>query len=114
MTKNNDLREAEYWASRAQRWSGVLLAMFVPAHLLVLGLALNGEVALDGFLHWADRPLVKLGEAGLVGTLAFHLAGGVRLMLVEFYAWRPWQKTLISVAAAFASGAGLLFLLRVF
>ncbi len=114
MNQPIDTRAAEYWASRLQRWSGILLALFLPAHFLVLGLALNGGDALDGFLHWTRHPLVRLGEGALVAVLAFHLAGGLRLMLIEFYGWHPWQKTLIAVAATFAAAAGLVFLLRIF
>jgi fumarate reductase subunit D len=44
--------------------------------------------------------------------LAAHLAGGLRILVVEFLPWRDWQKTLVAVVAAFALGVGVLFLLR--
>jgi fumarate reductase subunit D len=40
------------------------------------------------------------------------MAGGLRLLALEFLPWRDWQKTLIAVAAAVAVGAGLIFLMR--
>lgn len=101
-----------YWAFVLHRLSGVGLALFLPAHLYVLSLALEGEAALDGFLRWAEAPLVKLAETVLVVLLAVHMAGGLRLLALEFLPWRDWQKGLIAAACGFAVAAGLLFLLR--
>ncbi len=39
--------------------------------------------------------------------LAAHAAGGVRLLALEFLAWRDWQKTLLAVAAGVTLAAGL-------
>ena len=103
-----------YWAFVVHRISGLGLALFLPVHLYVLSLALHGEEALDGFLRWADMPLVKVAETVLVLLLAAHMAGGLRLLAVEFLPWRDWQKTLIVVIAAVAVAAGLIFLLRAF
>lgn len=112
MKRNRDTKE--YWASFVQRWSGVVLAFFLPLHLLVLSLALQGGEALDGFLHWTDNPMVKVAEAGLVVLLAVHLMGGVRILLIEFFRWAEWQGHLITAAGGTAFACGLLFLLRAF
>jgi len=48
-----------YWAFLVHRISGLLLSLFLPLHFWVLGRALAGEAALDGFLRWTERPLVK-------------------------------------------------------
>ena len=101
-----------YAAFVIHRLSGVGLAAFLPLHFLALGTALNGEAALDGFLRWTDHPLLKLAETGLVLLLAAHLAGGLRLLAMEFLGWRDWQKTAIAGAAGFSLAAGLLFLLN--
>lgn len=101
-----------YWAFVLHRVSGLALAVFLPAHLFVLSLAIGGGARLDEFLHWAEHPLVKAAEVGLVVLLAAHLAGGLRILAIEFLPWRDWQKTLVVIVAAFALGAGVLFLLR--
>ena len=101
-----------YWAFVLHRLSGLGLAIFVPAHLYVLSLALEGEAALDGFLRWAEMPLVKGAETILVILLAVHMAGGVRLLALEFLPWRDRQKSLIAIAFGFAVACGLLFLMR--
>jgi len=67
----NDFRaraHPAWWAFLVHRVSGLALAVFLPLHFLALGSALNGEASLDGFLRFADRPLFKFGEWGLVAV----------------------------------------------
>ena len=111
----NDFRARNhpaYWAFIVHRGSGVLLALFLPLHFWALGQALHGAAALDGFLRWTEQPLVKFAETGLVLLLAAHMAGGVRLLVLEFLEWREWQKTLLAAAAGVSLIAGLAFLLN--
>jgi fumarate reductase subunit D len=100
-----------WWAFLVHRLSGIALSLFLPAHFLALGLALQGEARLETFLRWSEQPLVIAGEWLLVILLAAHLAGGLRLLALEFLPWREWQKTLAAVAAGFALAAGLAFAL---
>jgi fumarate reductase subunit D len=100
-----------YWAFVTHRVSGVALALFLPAHFLALGNALRGEAALDEFLRWSHQPLVIAGEYVLMVLLAAHLAGGLRLLALEFLPWLNWQKTLAALAAAFTLVCGLIFAL---
>lgn len=111
----NDFRSRNhpaYWAFIVHRASGILLALFLPLHFWALGQALHGAAALDGFLRWTEQPLVKFAETGLVLLLAAHMAGGVRLLALEFLEWREWQKTLLAAAAGVSLVAGLAFLLN--
>ena len=100
-----------WWAFVVHRVSGLALACFLPAHFWVLGSALQGEAALETQLRWTEQPLVIAGEWVLVILLAAHLAGGLRLLALEWLPWRNWQKTLATLAAAFAFIAGIAFLL---
>jgi fumarate reductase subunit D len=54
---------------------------------------------------------VKAAEWGLVTLLALHLAGGLRVLALEFLPWRDWAKGLAAAAAGFALAAGLAFAL---
>ena len=101
-----------YVAFLVHRVSGLLLALFLPVHFWTLGLAIQGEAALDGFLRWTAHPLMKVGETVLVVLLAAHLAGGLRVLALEFLGWRASQKTLVAASAGVALAAGLLFLLN--
>jgi fumarate reductase subunit D len=102
-----------YWAFLVHRVSGLALAIFLPAHFLVLGQALGGEGALDAALRWTEAPLVKTAEVALVVLLAAHLTGGLRILALEFLTWRNWQKGLAALAAGIALAVGLTFALGV-
>jgi fumarate reductase subunit D len=111
----NDFRARNhpaYWAFVVHRASGVLLALFLPLHFWVLGQALRGEEKLESFLRWSDQPMVKFAEIALVLLLAAHMTGGLRLLALEFLAWRDWHKSLLALAAGIALGTGLAFLLN--
>jgi fumarate reductase subunit D len=111
----NDFRARNhpaYWAFIVHRASGVLLALFLPLHFWALGQALRGEEKLESFLRWSDQPLVKFAETALVLLLAAHMAGGVRLLALEFLAWRDWHKSLLAAAAGVTLAVALAFLLN--
>ena len=103
-----------YWAFAAHRISGVVLALYLPVHFYVMGLAVEGEASLDAFFHLAENPLVKLAEALLVVTVAVHVTGGIRLLMIEFLPWRDWQSTVIALTAGASLAVGLVFLFNVF
>ncbi|MEL6299896.1 MAG: succinate dehydrogenase, cytochrome b subunit [Pseudomonadota bacterium] len=106
-------RNALWWAALVHRISGLALALFLPLHFLALGLAIEGEAALETFIRWSDTPAVKVAEAGLVFLLVAHLVGGLRVMVIETFAWRPGQKALATAGLAVAAISGGLFLIRV-
>lgn len=112
--RHNDHRARQHpswWAFWLHRVSGLLLAVFLPLHFLALGQALAGAAALEGFLRFADAPLVKAAEWGLVTLLALHLTGGVRLLLIEFGPASGLRKNWIAGGAGLACAAGLAFAL---
>ncbi len=100
-----------WWAYLVHRLSGIALAVFLPLHFLALSTALRGDAALDGFLRFADRPLFKIAEWGLVVLLTLHMAGGLRLLLIEFRPWSGLRKDWIAGACAAGLAAGLVFAL---
>ena len=100
-----------YIAFVMHRLSGLALALFLPFHFLVLGLAIEGEAALDGMLIWTEQPLVKFAEWGLVVLFGLHLMLGMRVLILE---WAPWSGGLrpgwvvAGVALALVCGFGFL------
>ncbi|MDQ6640794.1 MAG: succinate dehydrogenase, cytochrome b556 subunit [Pseudomonadota bacterium] len=104
-------RHPAWWAFAMHRLSGLALAIFLPLHFWALGKAIDGEAALDGFLRFADRPLFKLAEWGLVVLLALHMMGGVRLLLIEFAGGSGLRKNWIAGALGFAALTGMAFAL---
>jgi fumarate reductase subunit D len=101
-----------YWAFIVHRISGVFLAVFVPIHLYVLSLAISDGAALDQFLGWTSKPVMKVLETGMVILLAAHLTGGLRLLALEFLAWYAWQKTALALSVGVSLATGLVFLLN--
>ncbi|MGH8689576.1 MAG: succinate dehydrogenase [Burkholderiales bacterium] len=100
-------QHSSYWTFMVHRLSGIALALFLPLHFWTLGNALQ----LEGFIAWAQQPLVKLGEWLIVVALAAHLGGGLRVLALEFLPWRDWQKSLAAAAAAVTIAVGLAFAL---
>ena len=100
-----------YRAFIVHRISGVALVLFLPIHLVVLGLAVE-TASLDGFLDWAAQPMVKAAETLLVILLAIHMFGGLRLLAIEFLPWSDRQKDWIGWAVAASLLVGTGFVLR--
>ena len=113
--RRNDARartHPAYWAFIVHRVSGIALAVFLPIHFVVLAQAIAHPATLNAFLDWTRQPAVKLAETLLVLALVAHMAGGVRLLFIEFVGWRAdWQKTALALGAAVALGCALLFAL---
>jgi fumarate reductase subunit D len=107
-------RDSLWIAALVHRLSGVGLAIFLPLHFLALGLAIEGAAGLDGFLKWADNPLVKIAETGLLVLLTLHLLGGIRVLLIENLKWQPGQKSMATAAIAMALFTGILFAFNLF
>lgn len=101
-----------YIAFLVHRLTGLLLALFLPLHFWALGQAITGEAALEGFIRWTDNAVLKFAETCLVVLLAAHLAGGLRVLALEFLGWRSSQKTLVAASAGFSLAVGALFLLN--
>ena len=100
-----------WYAYILHRVSGLLLALFLPAHFYVLSLALN-QAALDAVLKWTENPWVKIAEFGLVFLLAAHFFGGLRLLALEWLPWSHRHKTLAAGAVALSFLVSGLFFLQ--
>lgn len=100
-----------WYAFLLHRVSGLLLALFLPAHFTVLALALSDPAQMQAAIAWTNQPLVKAAEFGLVFLLAVHMFGGLRLLVLELTPWQPWQKGWAAAAVALAFAVAVLFLL---
>ena len=113
--RRNDARaraHPAYWAFVVHRVSGLLLTLFLPLHFWALSQALD-PAAFDRFLAWTSAPAVRFTESAIVLALAAHLAGGVRLLLVEFVGWRgDLQKSALALGTGFVVLVGVLLALN--
>lgn len=105
-------RHPLWLAYMLHRLSGLALALFLPAHFYVLSMAITRPGSLDYFLSFAENPVVKLMEFGLVFLLAVHFFGGLRLLALEFLPWSQRRKSLAATAVAGAFLVSGVFLLR--
>ena len=96
-------------AAMLHRLSGIALAIFLPLHFLALATALNGANALDSFLAVTRNQLVEAAEFGLVAALALHMTLGLRVLAIEFLDLREKTAAIVSLCAAAACAAGLVF-----
>jgi fumarate reductase subunit D len=107
-----DRHHTLWFAFLLHRVSGLGLAIFLPFHFLVLGLALEDTETMDGLLRWSDLTLVFVAEFGLVFLLAVHLFGGMRLLALEFLPWSNRQKSLAAFVLAGSFLTACLFLIN--
>ncbi len=114
MMRNAHRTQSLWLAFLLHRLSGLALALFLPVHFYVLGLAVRDTATLDGYLVLTHNPAVQWVEFGLVFLLAVHLFGGLRLLALEFLPWRDWQKTLTASAVVVAFVVACGFWLRAF
>ncbi len=108
-----DLRaknHTSYFAYACHRFSGLLLACFLPLHFLMLSQSLRGASGFERYLSLTDFWVFKFGEWALVILLAIHLVGGIRLLTIEFGPWRGLRKAWAQVTILFGVACGLLFL----
>ncbi len=101
-----------WFAFVLHRISGIALALFLPLHFWLLSLALTQPQRLDGFLQFAENPLVKIAEFGLVFLLSVHMFGGLRLLALEFLPWSNRQKSLAASAVGLSLFVSGVFFLR--
>jgi len=105
-------KHISYFSFLGHRISGLLLAIFLPFHFLVLGMAIDHQNRLDTVLKWTDQPFVKFAEWGLVVLLALHFSFGLRLLLIEYTPWKGSRKNLIIMSLIFAFIVSSTFLIR--
>ena len=99
-----------YIAFFVHRISGLCLALFLPVHLYMLSLLLQDPARFDQFLAWTNAPRIKFSEAVLIALAAAHLAGGLRILAIEYFALPYQHGWVVAAVAAFAVVAGVLFL----
>ena len=99
-----------YLAYAMHRFSGLLLACFIPVHFFMLAQSLRGVEGFQQKLNLTYFWVFKFGEWALVILLTIHLVGGVRLLMIEFGPWRGLRKGWIQASIVMGILSGLLFL----
>jgi fumarate reductase subunit D len=111
MIRNPHLRPG-FLAAMLHRLSGIALAIFLPMHFIALGMALGGADAFQSFIGVTHNVFVRVAEWGLVTALGMHMALGIRVLAIEFFAVRERSAIAVSACVACSLTVGLLFLLN--
>lgn len=77
-----------------QRLSGVCLAFYLVAHLLVTSTLSNGGANFDNLMKMLDMWPVKALEICLIGVVMYHALNGIRLALLNFGVPTKYHKIL--------------------
>lgn len=67
----------------AQRLSGLVLLLFLVAHVVLTSSRLFGIDVWARLIRLTESPLIQLLEYPLVAAFAFHAFNGVRLIVIE-------------------------------
>ena len=78
------------WTWVAHRISGVLIFLFLFAHVLDTALVRVSPDAYNEVMSAYKNPVVGLAEAGLVAAVIFHALNGLRIIAVDF--WKKGAK----------------------
>src|SRR3546814_19100321 len=95
-----------FWAFVAHSVSGVALALFLPLHFLALGLALESDAPLHGFLSVAAPPAFIVAARGLVVLLTLLMFAGISVLRLPLLTVPDYRQGLhgLGTAAPLASG----------
>lgn len=77
------------WSWVAHRISGVLIFLFLFAHVLDTALVRVSPDAYNTVMGTYKNPVVGLGETGLVAAVIFHALNGLRVIAVDFWSKGP-------------------------
>jgi succinate dehydrogenase / fumarate reductase, cytochrome b subunit len=77
------------WSWVAHRISGVLIFLFLFAHVLDTALVRVSPEAYNTVIGTYKNPVVGFGELGLVAAVLFHGFNGIRVILVDFWSRGP-------------------------
>ncbi len=73
------------WSWVAQRITGVLIFLFLLAHVLDTSLVRVSPEAYNDVIGTYKNPIMGLGELGLVAAVLFHAFNGLRVILIDFW-----------------------------
>ena len=74
------------WSFFINRLTGLVIAIYLPVHIVVNSVALIfGEDAYTRTLAAFDTPLLKICEVLLITAVGFHGFNGIRILLVDFF-----------------------------
>ncbi len=72
------------WSWAAHRVTGMLLFLFLAAHIVDTALVGFGPEVYNRVVGVYHNPIIRVMEIGLAGAVLFHALNGLRIMLIDF------------------------------
>jgi succinate dehydrogenase / fumarate reductase cytochrome b subunit len=82
------------------RITGLLLLLYLFAHLWVLGSANSGAGSFDERLRLVQSPLFHFLEIGLIIVVFYHMVNGLAITIMDFFDLSRKHKVLVTVSVA--------------
>ena len=80
------------------RITGLLLLLYLFAHLWVLGSITAGPDAFNARLGMVQSTLFHFLEIGLIFTIFYHMCNGLTITIMDFFDLSLKHKTLVTVS----------------
>jgi succinate dehydrogenase cytochrome b556 subunit len=114
MTELPDNFNLEMLCFAGQRISGILLAMYLFAHIFVISTAtIFGPQTFSDIMAAMHHPVLVVLEMLLFAGVIAHMLNGLRITICDFFGLTKAQKQLIAVIAVigfFVVGTGVLIM----
>jgi len=83
------------WSWVLHRITGVAIFFFLLVHILDTALVRVSPEAYNAVIGTYQTPIMGLGEVALVAAIVFHAFNGLRIILVDFWAWATRHQKLL-------------------
>lgn len=75
------------WSWVLHRITGVAIYFFLLVHILDTALVRLSPEAYNAVIGTYQTPIMGLGEVALVAAIGLHALNGLRIILIDFWAW---------------------------
>ncbi|MEO7720471.1 MAG: succinate dehydrogenase, cytochrome b556 subunit [Pseudolysinimonas sp.] len=83
------------WSWVLHRITGVAIFFFLLVHVLDTSLVRISPEAYNSVINEYKTPILGLGELALVAAIGFHALNGLRIILIDFWAWGTRHQRLL-------------------
>ncbi len=97
------------WAWLLHRVSGLVLVLYLFAHIWVISHAQQGAGAFDRMFQTLERPLFVILDVALTAAVLYHGLNGVRVLLFDFGIGIRTHKSLYYALMALAAALLVVF-----
>jgi succinate dehydrogenase / fumarate reductase cytochrome b subunit len=83
------------WSWVLHRITGVAIFFFLLVHILDTALVRVSPEAYNAVIGTYKNPIMGLGEVALVAAIGLHALNGLRIILIDFWAWGTKHQKLL-------------------